>query len=100
MLQLLKEVLELEQVRTKDGRTRFTIKQVEETLTFDKGFYVFVRCATYRSAWAKQQHRQCGTTDAVKCHAHSAMHASTAWPCLTMHHAPVQQSALGCAPLY
>lgn len=46
MLQLLKEVLELEQVRTKDGRTRFTIKTVEETLTFDKGFYVFVRCAT------------------------------------------------------
>uniref|UniRef100_A0A7S0S2Q8 CYTH domain-containing protein n=1 Tax=Chlamydomonas leiostraca TaxID=1034604 RepID=A0A7S0S2Q8_9CHLO len=40
---LLKEVLELEQIRTKDGRTRFTIKNVEETLTFDKGFYVFVR---------------------------------------------------------
>ncbi|EFJ49038.1 hypothetical protein VOLCADRAFT_59885 [Volvox carteri f. nagariensis] len=40
---LLKEQLELVKVKLDDGRTRYTIKPIEETLTFDKGFYVFVR---------------------------------------------------------
>ncbi|KAG2443289.1 hypothetical protein HYH02_009359 [Chlamydomonas schloesseri] len=40
---LLKEQLELVKVKLEDGRTRYTIKAIEETLSFDKGFYVFVR---------------------------------------------------------
>ncbi|KAG2443404.1 hypothetical protein HXX76_001762 [Chlamydomonas incerta] len=40
---LLKEQLELVKVKIEDGRTRYTIKAIEETLSFDKGFYVFVR---------------------------------------------------------
>lgn len=33
---LLKEKLELEKVKTKDGRTRVTLKPIEDQLTFDK----------------------------------------------------------------
>lgn len=40
---LLKEKLELEKVKKKDGRTRVTLKPIEDQLTFDKGFYVFIR---------------------------------------------------------
>uniref|UniRef100_A0A383VV85 CYTH domain-containing protein n=1 Tax=Tetradesmus obliquus TaxID=3088 RepID=A0A383VV85_TETOB len=40
---LLKEKLELEKVKTKDGRTRVTLKPIPDDLTFDKGFYVFIR---------------------------------------------------------
>ncbi|GIL62460.1 hypothetical protein Vafri_16688 [Volvox africanus] len=40
---LLKEQLELVKVKLDDGRTRYTIRAIEETLSFDKGFYVFVR---------------------------------------------------------
>eukprot|EP00878_Enallax_costatus_P012472 GHUV01013025.1.p1 GENE.GHUV01013025.1~~GHUV01013025.1.p1 ORF type:complete len:216 (+),score=29.41 GHUV01013025.1:259-906(+) len=40
---LLKEKLELEKVKTKDGRTRVTLKPIDDELTFDKGFYVFIR---------------------------------------------------------
>ncbi|GLC49662.1 hypothetical protein PLESTB_000272800 [Pleodorina starrii] len=40
---LLKEQLELVKIKLDDGRSRYTIKAIEETLTFDKGFYVFVR---------------------------------------------------------
>ncbi|GIL79958.1 hypothetical protein Vretimale_12820 [Volvox reticuliferus] len=40
---LLKEQLELIKVKLDDGRTRYTIRAIEETLSFDKGFYVFVR---------------------------------------------------------
>ncbi|PNW74224.1 hypothetical protein CHLRE_13g590300v5 [Chlamydomonas reinhardtii] len=40
---LLKEQLQLAKVRLADGRTRYSIKAIEETLSFDKGFYVFVR---------------------------------------------------------
>jgi hypothetical protein len=61
---LLKEQLELEKIKSKDGRVRFTLKPIEDQLTFDKvgahrsathtqsvptttfvaqGFYVFIR---------------------------------------------------------
>lgn len=40
---LLKERLELEPVKLKDGRSRVTIKPIDDELTFDKGFYVFIR---------------------------------------------------------
>eukprot|EP00882_Tetradesmus_deserticola_P011951 GHRQ01012648.1.p1 GENE.GHRQ01012648.1~~GHRQ01012648.1.p1 ORF type:complete len:455 (+),score=199.18 GHRQ01012648.1:129-1493(+) len=40
---LLKEKLELEKVKMKDGRTRVTLKPIPDDLTFDKGFYVFIR---------------------------------------------------------
>jgi hypothetical protein len=33
---LLKEKLELEKVKTKDGRTRVTLKPIPDDLTFDK----------------------------------------------------------------
>jgi hypothetical protein len=33
---LLKEKLELERIKTKDGRSRWTIKPIEDQLTFDK----------------------------------------------------------------
>lgn len=33
---LLKEKLELERVKTKDGRTRVTLKPIDDQLTFDK----------------------------------------------------------------
>eukprot|EP00879_Flechtneria_rotunda_P021400 GHRR01022557.1.p1 GENE.GHRR01022557.1~~GHRR01022557.1.p1 ORF type:complete len:361 (+),score=111.23 GHRR01022557.1:194-1276(+) len=40
---LLKEKLELEKIKTKDGKTRVTLKPIDDELTFDKGFYVFIR---------------------------------------------------------
>eukprot|EP00775_Hariotina_reticulata_P011482 gene11482-11626_t len=40
---LLKEKLELDKVKTKDGKTRVTLKPIDDELTFDKGFYVFIR---------------------------------------------------------
>lgn len=33
---LLKEKLELEKIKTKDGRTRVTLKPIDDELTFDK----------------------------------------------------------------
>mmetsp|Transcript_31945 Transcript_31945/g.71006 ORF Transcript_31945/g.71006 Transcript_31945/m.71006 type:complete len:691 (-) Transcript_31945:161-2233(-) len=40
---LLKDQLQLEKYKTKDGKDRFTIRPVEEPLTFDKGFFLLVR---------------------------------------------------------
>lgn len=41
---LLKEKLELEKIKSKDnGKPRYTIRRIEDTLSFDKGFYVFIR---------------------------------------------------------
>ena len=40
---LLKERLELERVRTADGRPRYTLRAIPDSLPFDKGFYVFIR---------------------------------------------------------
>ncbi|KAK9800247.1 hypothetical protein WJX73_005883 [Symbiochloris irregularis] len=39
---LLKDQLELVETR-KDGKTRYSIKPIEDKLSFDKGFYVFIR---------------------------------------------------------
>ncbi|KAK9917284.1 hypothetical protein WJX75_002761 [Coccomyxa subellipsoidea] len=39
---LLKDQLELVKIQV-DGRTRYGIKQIDEKLSFDKGFYVFIR---------------------------------------------------------
>lgn len=41
---LLKEKLELERVKSKDSsKPRYTICRIEDQLSFDKGFYVFIR---------------------------------------------------------
>lgn len=40
---LLKEQLELEKLKAKNGRMRFTVKPIDETLPFDKGFFVVIR---------------------------------------------------------
>ena len=40
---LLKDALELVKAQNGNGRTRYTIKPMEEKLSFDKGFYVFIR---------------------------------------------------------
>ena len=40
---LLKDALELVKAQNGSGRTRYTIKPMEEKLSFDKGFYVFIR---------------------------------------------------------
>ncbi|GBF98882.1 phosphoribulokinase uridine kinase [Raphidocelis subcapitata] len=40
---LLKEKLHLAKVRAPDGRMRWTVTPIDEQLTFDKGFYVFIR---------------------------------------------------------
>ena len=39
----MRDKLELEKYKSVDGTWRTTIRQLEDTLTFDKGFYVFVR---------------------------------------------------------
>lgn len=40
---LLKDSLELVKLKSNNGRSRYTIKPLEEKLSFDKGFYVFIR---------------------------------------------------------
>ncbi|GMH38094.1 hypothetical protein BSKO_05978 [Bryopsis sp. KO-2023] len=40
---LLKDQLELDKFLTKDGRVRYTIKPIADQLSFDKGFFVFIR---------------------------------------------------------
>lgn len=40
---LLKDALELVKVKQSDGTSRYTIKPLDAELSFDKGFYVFIR---------------------------------------------------------
>ena len=40
---LLRDVLELVKAHGSNGKTRYSIKPLEEKLSFDKGFYVFIR---------------------------------------------------------
>lgn len=40
---LLKDSLQLVKVQNSDGRSRYQIKPLEEKLSFDKGFFVFIR---------------------------------------------------------
>ena len=40
---LLRDVLELVKSHGSNGKSRYSIKPLEEKLSFDKGFYVFIR---------------------------------------------------------
>ena len=40
---LLRDVLEVVKAHGTNGKTRYSIKPLEEKLSFDKGFYVFIR---------------------------------------------------------
>jgi uridine kinase len=40
---LLRDALEIVKAPGSNGRSRYTIKALDEKLSFDKGFYVFIR---------------------------------------------------------
>ena len=40
---MLRDVLELVKSHGSNGKSRYSIKPLEEKLSFDKGFYVFIR---------------------------------------------------------
>lgn len=52
---MLRDSLEVVKVKNNDGKNKYTIKSVEENLSFDKGFYVFIRAVQLLVS------RNCGT---------------------------------------
>lgn len=59
---LLKDQLELKQIRLKDGRPRFTIKTIEDQLSFDKVYQSGQGTIPIGVSWMRcAEHMECGT---------------------------------------